>query len=250
MTPQQLQIKQMAEQFLSWDGNGDAINQPTGAYEQYALYNGADPMVDMFMNFNGDTSAKFNQIQTNRSYTLTLTNGNAASKTVMLLPGVNPPTNNLAVDGVTVAMDGSPITLTGNPGFWRTLQKEIAYKPHNVIGSKVVSDSALIETGNFRITQKSAFWHNDKVEVIEFSHYIGDQNRDKLIFIDKPFQLGDITQWEVTLPPNSNTVFSLFFGASVDTFHALKQGNRRLNAQRAAGLPAGASSTLLPASTT
>lgn len=253
MTQEQINIKAMADQYLNWTGD-DHVNQPGGVEQLYAMYAGSgDAAIDMFMNFNGEgTEAKFNQIKSNRPWTLTLYNGNAATKTVMLMPGIAPDSVNLAGDGVTVAKDGTAVTTTGNPGKLVTLQREINLKPHNVVGCKVVSDSALIETGNFRFIERSAFFQNDKIQVIEFSHYIGDQQRDKLIFIDKPFILADVIQWEVTLPPTSTTVFSFFFGASIDSVHALRKGNARLNAAAGAGGGRGGASgatQLLPATT-
>lgn len=218
MTPEQIRLQ--AEQYLNFEGGLELEN-----------FNGL--VGDDLLNFNGNESrAMLNEILTERPYTMTITHAALTPKTFLLFPGLAPDSVNTISDGVTVAKDGTAANATGYPGLIKTLQKEIDKKPHNVVGLKITSDSAVIDSGYLKMIIKSAFAENDIVKTIQFAHYKGDQFQDKTIFINTPFTLGDAVQFEVYLPANCSTTFSWFFGASLDTFQALNKKNKKLNAMR------------------
>lgn len=227
-------IRQQAESFLNYNGGGD---------DELLNFDGLTG--DDLLNFNGnDSRAMLNEIHTERPYSMTLQHANLVGKTFLLLPGLAPDSVNVVSDGVTVTKDGAAANAAGYPGLIRTLQREIDKKPHNIIGVKIKSDSALIDDGYLKIITKSAFAENDDVKTIQFAHYKGDQFQDKTIFINTPFTVGDAVQLEVYLPANCSTTFSWFFGASLDTFQAMKKKNKKLNAMRGmAGVPMAAGLT-------
>lgn len=215
--------KQASEDLTSFEGND--FSNPNGyGVRRYTGYN--DDLVD----FAGKGVGFADSLATNRIFTMVITNTTGVGKNILLSPSYVPAigaNTHVIKEGLIIA----GLNANGNP---KSIDEFIAWinlNPTQVVAMRLQSNlSAQLQT-TMNIVRKSPFKSLEN-ESINIGSFVSEaNNNDKLVTVNRPFQMDNQTEISLFVPDTAITTVTLFCGGVLNTAAALNNKFQKAVAQ-------------------
>jgi hypothetical protein len=219
-------------QYITRQANEEMSNYE-GDENRGREYTGYTGYKDDFVDFDGKGLSFASSIAANRVYTVTISNTTGANQTVLLCPSYVPSSANVVADGVI----GGVANFIGS-GSPKTIANFLAWvnvNPTHVVAMRIQSTLAAQLQQTMTFTRKSPF-KDLETDLINLGSFVNEaNNNDKLVTINRPFQMDNQTEISVPIPSTAVTTFTFFCGAVLNTAAALNNKFSKA-AQTAAGV--------------
>lgn len=184
-----------------------------------------DGAYDDFVDFEGPALSFANEVETGRRVTISISNKNvvegvgvrqlvtlfASHASVAAVEG-----NNANYNGTGVA-----ITVNGKPKPLNNIQAFIKNNPLRCLGFKFDSDN-IAQNSEVAIIRPQSPFRNLEDETIAFDDFTKPSDfRDKMILVNRPFQLDDQTDFLFGVAPGTAVNITFYFGAALNKAKAL-----------------------------
>ncbi|RFZ84772.1 hypothetical protein DYU05_03970 [Mucilaginibacter terrenus] len=179
---------------------------------------------DDFLEFSGESNGSFmDAIHKGKIFNLTLTNGNAATRTALLCPGLVFAAAGLIADGAfNDASGASGLTGTGNPQSILLFNNFIRNYPTLVAGFKI-STSNINQFECVLTIQKESPFSVHESKIINPAIYASEANPNTtLITVGEAFYMDNQTKISYQVLGSSSVNIGLIFGASLNPAKALR----------------------------
>lgn len=210
-------INQMVDNGMS-SFQGSGINSSDGYYTGFA---------DDFVDFGGQGLDFARSVAANRQFIITISNQTGADKTIVLFEAYYAAAY---ATGTLLAADGTiatSLTGTGSPSTIAEMHAWVMANPTHVPVLRVSSTLSSQLQQTLYIRRKSPF-KTLQDDFIAIGAYVSEaNNNDKLVTVQRPFQLDNQTQVSIIIPSTAVTTFTFYCGAVLNTAAAL---NGKFNA--------------------
>ena len=199
------------------------LEQEASGLSNYGGMSGYTGENDDFLEFAGDQGSFADSIHKGKVYNLSVTNANAAARTLLLCPGLIFGAAGLIADGAFNDVNGAAgLTAAGSPRSIALFNNFIRQFPTMVAGFKVSTSSLGQMEQTLSIVKESPFAEHES-KIINVSIHASEANPNtSLITVGEGFYMDSQTKITYQVLGSTQVNFGIVFGASLNPGKALR----------------------------